>query len=138
MKASPDGNWILYTVADYGTFPIWHRECDLQMMDLETGAMLPMDVVNSDLSDTYHSWSSNSRWVVFASKRGDGQYGKPYFCHMDENGKASKPFVLPQKSASFYETFTRSFNIPDLGKESTGLTTRDAKAMYKAESEAFE
>ena len=33
-KASPDGRWLLYTVADYGTFPIWHRECDLEMMNL--------------------------------------------------------------------------------------------------------
>lgn len=24
-KASPDGRYLLYTVADYGTFPIWHR-----------------------------------------------------------------------------------------------------------------
>lgn len=36
-KASPDGRWLLYTVADYGTFPIWHQECDLQLMDLATG-----------------------------------------------------------------------------------------------------
>lgn len=137
-KASPDGKWLMFTVSAFGTFPLNHRDCTLNMINLETGEINHLDGVKGDMSDTYHSWSSDSRWFVFASKRGDGQYGKPYFCHIDENGKASKPFVLPQRSASFYETFTRSFNIPDLGKESTGLTTRDAKAMYKAESEAFE
>lgn len=114
-KASPDGRWLLYTVADYGTFPIWHQECDLEMMDLGTGRTMPMDRVNSDRSDTYHSWSSNSRWFVFASKRGDGQYGRPYFCHIDEQGNMSKPFVLPQKDSRLYEKSLKSFNIPDLG-----------------------
>ena len=74
-KCSPDGKWIMYTVADYGTFPIWHSECQLEMMNLHTGEILKMDVANSSRSDTYHSWSSDSRWFVFASKRGDGKYG---------------------------------------------------------------
>lgn len=118
-KASPDGKWLLYTVADYGTFPIWHQECDLELMDLTTGTILPLDAANSDRSDTYHSWSSNSRWFVFASKRGDGQYGRPYFCHIDKNGKVTKPFVLPQKDSHLYEKTLKSFNIPDLGLTSS-------------------
>lgn len=36
-KCSPDGKWLLYTVADYGTFPLWHRECSLEMISLESG-----------------------------------------------------------------------------------------------------
>lgn len=115
-KASPDGNWIMYTVADYGTFPIWHRECDLQLMNLGDGTVNSLEAVNSDVSDTYHSWSSNSRWFVFASKREDGQYGKPFLCHIDENGKASKPFAVPQKDPYHYERTLKSYNIPDLGR----------------------
>lgn len=120
-KASPDGRFLVYTVADYGTFPIWHTECDLEMMDLATGGILDMSAANSDRSDTYHSWSSNSRWLVFASKRGDGQYGKPFFCHIGEDGSVSKPFVLPQKDPSFYEKTLKSFNIPDLSSTSVGF-----------------
>ena len=94
-RISPDGRYLLYTVADYGTFPIWHPEADLQMMDLKTGTVDTLAMVNSQKSDTYHSWSSNSRWFVFASKRDDGLYGKPYFCYVDRDGKAHKPFCLP-------------------------------------------
>ena len=71
-KTSPDGRWLLFTVADYGTFPINHKECDLCMIDLASGKIIDLSAVNDDKSDTYHSWSSNSRWFVFASKRGDG------------------------------------------------------------------
>ena len=129
-RVSPDGQYILYTVADYGTFPIWHPEADLQMMNLQTGAIDTLAVVNSQKSDTYHSWSSNSRWFVFASKRDDGLYGKPYFCYIDKNGKAHKPFCLPQQHPTFYDNNLKSFNAPELGKGKVPFDVDDvAKAM---------
>ncbi len=113
-KASPDGRYLLYTVADYGTFPIWHREADLQLMDLQTGAIDALQAVNSDRSDTYHSWSSDSRWFAFASKRGDGQYGRVCFAHIDAEGRVHKPFVLPQSDPEKDDLTLKSYNIPDL------------------------
>lgn len=130
-KASPDGRWLMYTVADYGTFPIWHRECDLEMIDLSSGNIVPLEAVSADRSDTYHSWSSDSGWFVFASKRGDGQYGKPYFSHIDSEGRSTKPFVLPQKDPYFYDRFLRSFNIPDLGKTSVGFDAEVVGQVWK-------
>lgn len=114
-KCSPDGKWILYTVADYGTFPLWHRECSLEMMNIEDGSLADLSAACSDRSDSYHSWSSNSRWIVFASKRGDGQYGRPYIAHIGEDGTASKAFVVPQKDPHHYIESFKSYNIPDLG-----------------------
>lgn len=121
-RVSPDGKQLLYTVSDFGTFPIWHREADLRMLDLATGAIDSLNVVNSPMSDTYHSWSSSGRWFVFASKRDDGLYGKPYFAHVSPDGKVSKPFVLPQESPSFYDHNLRSFNVPDLGQAPVSIT----------------
>ncbi len=129
-RISPDGRFLLYTIADYGTFPIWHPEADLQMMDLATGAVDSLQIVNSQKSDTYHSWSSNSRWFVFASKRDDGLYGKPYFCYIDKEGKAHKPFCLPQEHPAFYDNNLKSFNAPELGKGKVPFDVNDvAKAM---------
>ena len=132
-KCSPDGKWIMYTVADYGTFPIWHTECQLEMMNLHTGEIINMDAANSDRSDTYHSWSSDSRWFVFASKSGDGKYGRPYFCHVDDDGRLTKPFVLPQEDPWLYENSLRSFNIPDL---SDGPVHFDAETIGRMVMEA--
>ena len=129
-RISPDGRFLLYTIADYGTFPIWHPEADLQMMDLAAGAVDSLQIVNSQKSDTYHSWSSNSRWFVFASKRDDGLYGKPYFCYIDKEGKAHKPFCLPQERPAFYDNNLKSFNAPELGKGKVPFDVNDvAKAM---------
>ena len=130
-KASPDGRWLLFTVADYGTFPINHRECDLALMDLQSGEMMPLDVVNADKSDTYHSWSSGSKWFVFASKRGDGMFGKPWFSHVDPDGTVSRPFLLPQKDPHFYDKMLRSFNVPDLGNAPVGFDAREIGHVWK-------
>ena len=129
-RISPDGRYLLYTVADYGTFPIWHPEADLQMINLQTGAIDSLSIVNSEKSDTYHAWSSNSHWFVFASKRDDGLYGKPYFCYVDSHGKAHKPFCLPQQHPTFYDNNLKSFNAPELGKGKVPFDVHDvAKAM---------
>ncbi len=134
-RISPDGRRVLYAVADYGTFPIWHPEADQQMIDLETGEIDELEAVNSQKSDTYHSWSSSGRWFVFASKRDDGLYGKPYFCHVDEDGKVSKPFVLPQREPSYYDDNLKSFNVPELGRGILPFGVSDIRAALGQPSE---
>lgn len=124
-RVSPDGKRLLYTVSDFGTFPIWHREADLQMIDLRSGEIDSLKMVNSRMSDTYHCWSSTDRWFVFASKRDDGLYGKPYFAHVSADGKVSKPFLLPQESPSYYDYNLKSFNVPDLGPVPVSFMPRD-------------
>jgi hypothetical protein len=136
-RISPDGRFLLYTIADYGTFPIWHPEADLQMMNLATGAVDSLQIVNSQKSDTYHSWSSNSRWFVFASKRDDGLYGKPYFCYVDKEGRAHKPFCLPQQHPTFYDNNLKSFNAPELGKGKVPFDVYDVAKAMKQEALHF-
>ena len=136
-RISPDGRYLLYTVADYGTFPIWHPEADLQMMNLQTGAIDSLSIANSEKSDTYHAWSSNSRWFVFASKRDDGLYGKPYFCYVDKQGKVHKPFCLPQQHPTFYDNNLKSFNAPELGKGKVPFDVNDVAKAMKQEAIPF-
>jgi hypothetical protein len=136
-RLSPDGRFVLYTIADYGTFPIWHPEADLQMINLQTGAIDSLSMVNSEKSDTYHSWSSNSRWFVFASKRDDGLYGKPYFCYVDKDGKAHKPFCLPQEHPTFYDNNLKSFNAPELGKGKVPFDVDDVAKTMKEQAISF-
>lgn len=136
-KISPDGRYCLFTVADYGTFPIWHPEADLRMLDLQTGKIDSLSIVNSRKSDTYHNWSHSGRWFVFASKRDDGLYGKPYFCYFDEHGKAHKPFVLPQREPTFYDDCLKSFNIPELSRGPVPFNAIDVENVMKQEAEKF-
>jgi Tol biopolymer transport system component len=115
-RVSPDGKYLLCTTTSYGTFPIWHKDADLCMFDLSTGTQVPTEEANSPDTDSYHSWSSNSKWVVFSSRRLDGLYTRPFIAHVGEGGILSKPFVLPQKSTDYYTLLTKSYNIPEFVK----------------------
>ncbi|MBN1782779.1 PD40 domain-containing protein [bacterium] len=115
-RVSPDGQWLLFTACDYGSFPIYLKSSDLMMLNLGTGALDSLDQVNSDETESHHAWSSNSRWFVFSSKRRNGLLARPYFCHIDANGNISKPFVLPQKDPQFYDQFLKTYNVPEFAR----------------------
>jgi tricorn protease-like protein len=113
-RISPDGNYLLCTLSSYGTFPIWHRDADLYIIDLKKREGKPLDAANSEYADSYHSWSSNSRWIVFSSRRMDGLYTRPFLAYINETGDATKPFLLPQKNAeAYYAELMKSYNIPE-------------------------
>ena len=130
-RVSPDGKRLLYTLSDYGNFSIWHRDADLRMLDLQTGKTDSLSIINSDDVESYHSWSSNSRWVVFASRRLDGQFSRPFIVHVDEQGFCSKPFLLPQESPDYYERSLFSFNIPEFSKTAICINEADLVKISK-------
>lgn len=110
---SPDGKYLLYTMVECGTFPIWHKDADLGMIDLESGLPVDISIVNSDCSDTYHAWSSTGHWIVFSSRRLDNLYTHAYLAYFDGEGQMHKPFLLPQRDPGFYKRFLKSYNIPE-------------------------
>ncbi len=111
-RVSPDGNYLVMTLQDYGCFPIWHKETDLISLNLKTLEAERLDL-NSDYSESYHSWSSNGRWLLFASRRDDGLTTRPYIAYIDETGKSMKPFIVPQRDPEYYDIFLKSFNLPE-------------------------
>ncbi len=117
-RVSPDGRWLCFVRSDYGNFSICHRDANLCMIDLESdsGTYRYLTEANSaEHVDSWHSWSRNSRWLVFSSKRGDGIYTRPYLAHVGEDGTISKAFVLPQKDApSAYDLEMECYNLPEL------------------------
>ncbi|MCD7938327.1 MAG: hypothetical protein LUG98_15830 [Tannerellaceae bacterium] len=115
-RVSPDGNYLLYTLSSYGNFSIWHKDADLYMLNLTTGEHYPLEAANSEEVESYHSWSSNSKWVIFSSRRMDGLYTHPYITYINEEGKATKAVLLPQENPDFYPDCMKSFNIPEFIK----------------------
>ena len=118
-RISPDGRYLCFTLHKYGNFSIWHQDADLWMVDLQTGGSWPLEELNSDSVDSFHSWSSNGRWMIFSSRRDDGLYTRLYISYIDAEGRASKAFMLPQKDPEgYYTRLLMSYNLPQftLGK----------------------
>jgi len=130
-RISPDGKYLILTVADYGTFPIWHKEADLYIINLQNNEIKKMDI-NSDETESYHSWSLNGKWLVFSSKRVDGRSARPYFVYFDSWEKTGKPFVMPQKDPTLYNMMVETYNIPEFVNGKINLNPRD---FYNASRE---
>ena len=126
-RPSYDGKYLMFTLADYGTFPIWHREADLWLFNLKNGSVRPLTEVNSTNTESFHNWNTNSHWFVFSSRRGDGLYTRLYLASIDDQGKVSKPFLLPQENPwEYYDESLYSYNVPDFTKTKVVFDARSA------------
>ena len=93
-RISPDGRFLMYTETAYGQFPVWHKDAEIRMLELER--------------------SSQSDWVVFSSRRDNGLYTLPYICRIQADGRPAKPFLLPQEDPEKYDYQLYSYNLPEL------------------------
>jgi hypothetical protein len=134
-RVSPDGKYLVFTLHKYGNFSIWHKDADLYMVNLATRQITPLSAANSNDVDSYHSWSSNSRWLVFSSRRIDGLYTRPFITYIDKNGVAHKPFLLPQKyPVKFYKNLMFSYNLPEFIKDKVVVNRHDLAKTLKESS----
>lgn len=128
-RISPDGRWLLFCMCDYGCFPIYQPSSDLYMMNLEgarqTGSFVYRRLeISSERCESWHCWSSNGRWVVFSSKRRDGVFTRSYISYVDEGGEVHKPLVLPQKDPGFYDSYLKTFSVPEFVVEPVQTTEK--------------
>jgi len=110
-----------------GNFPVSQDDADLWLMDLKTGESRELKEANSNQCESFHNWSENSRWFVFSSKREDGMYTKLYLASIDDQGKVSKPFLLPQRNPKkYYLEMMDAYNCPDFTKTKVKLNAHEA------------
>ena len=126
-RPSYDGRWLMYCLSERSNFPVFQDDADLWMMDLASGETWPLEKANSKMADSYHNWSSNSKWAVFSSKRENGVYAQLFFTAIGDDGKAAKPFLLPQRNPrKFYREMFDSYNVPDFTKTKVPFDAHEA------------
>ena len=134
-RISPDGRYLMFTLAKSGIFHIWHHDADLRLLDLQTGEVHNMEEINSPDTESYHSWSSNGRWVVFSSRRYDGNYTRPFIVHIDNNGHGSKPFELPCADPDYHRQFLKCYNIPEFMRGPVNIKPQQFADALKQEAQ---
>ena len=123
-RPSPDGRYLLSGVGGYGSFHVWHEDGDLYLTDLATGRTRPLDELNSPRAESFKSWSSNSRWIVFTSRRDDGSYSRLYLSHFGADGRAGKPFLMPQRDPEQNRRLFKSYNVPEFTVDEVRWSTK--------------
>lgn len=103
-KYSPDGKWIVFCQAD--SYMLLQPDSELYIVPAEGGTARRLRY-NTARMNSWHSWSSNSRWLVFSSKV-NTPYTQLFLTHIDEEGNDSPPVLLERFTAP-----DRAANIPE-------------------------
>lgn len=103
-RYSPDGKWIVFCQAE--NFMLLQRDSKLFIMPASGGTPRLMNC-NTHSMNSWHSWSPNSKWLVFSSKK-RGPYTQLYLTHIDENGNDSPPVYLENLAFN-----SKAANIPE-------------------------
>lgn len=126
-RPSYNGRWLMFCMSERSNFPVFQNDADLWLMDMQTREYRPLVEVNSAETDSYHNWSSDSHWFVFSSRREDGMYTRLYLAGIDEHGKATKPFLLPQRNPlKYYQELFDAYNVPDFTKTKVSFNAHEA------------
>jgi len=103
-KYSPDGKWIVFCKAK--NYMLLRPDSDLYIIPAAGGEARRLEH-NTARMNSWHSWSSNSRWLVFSSKA-NGPYTQLFLTHIDEHGNDTPPVLLERFTSS-----DRAANIPE-------------------------
>jgi Tol biopolymer transport system component len=124
-RVSPDGRRLLFCMASCGSLFPFQSGSDLHLMEIASRKYQRPEC-NSQQSESWHSWSSNSRWIVFTSMRDVPLLSRLYFSYIDSKGNATKPFLLPQKDPSSYDLCLNVYyNVPELVSGPIAITQRE-------------
>jgi Flp pilus assembly protein TadD len=103
-KFSPDGKWIIFCKAE--NYMLLMPDSELYIIPAEGGEARRLRA-NTPRMNSWHSWSSNGRWLVFSSKANTA-YTQLFLTHIDEQGESTPPVVLDRFTGS-----DRAANIPE-------------------------
>ena len=104
-KYSPDGKWIVFCKAR--SFMLLQPDSKLWIMPADYSQPPRELKYNTSLMNSWHSWSPNSRWLVFSSKI-NSPYTELFLKHIDKDGNDSPPVRLYMFSST-----DRARNIPE-------------------------
>jgi tetratricopeptide (TPR) repeat protein len=103
-RYSPDGRWIAFCKAS--SFMLLQPDSRIFIMPAQGGTPRLMNC-NTPLMNSWHSWSPNSRWLVFSSKA-NTPYTQLFITHVDSAGNDAPPVLLEQ-----FTQPDRAANIPE-------------------------
>lgn len=103
-KYSPDGKWIVFCQSA----SMMSLQPDSRLFIVPANGGTPRDMeCNTSRMNSWHSFSPNSRWMVFSTKRFN-PFTQLFMTYIDENGKSSPPVWL-----EYFRQPSAASNLPE-------------------------
>ena len=131
QHVSSDNRYVLFAEGPNGLFHIWHPSAQIEILDQQTGELLDTKAMNSNRAESYPSFSSNDRWILFESRRDDGNYTRDYLAYFDKDGRVHKAFLVPQEDPEFFRLSLFSWSRPEFMVEPVKVTPK----MFQEQAE---
>ena len=103
-RISPDGKWIVFVECRNGQ--LMRPDSQLYIAPFSGGEARRMRA-NTSRMNSWHSFSPNGRWMVFASKARSA-YTQMYLTHIDAEGQDSPAIIIDNATAA-----NRAVNLPE-------------------------
>jgi hypothetical protein len=100
----PDGRWIVFCRAK--SYMLLQPDSELYIIPAEGGSARRLRC-NTSRMNSWHSFSPNGKWLVFASKA-YSDYTQLCLTHIDENGYSTSAVLMAHLTAK-----NRAANIPE-------------------------
>lgn len=133
-KINVDGKYMMFRMGKYGMYMQTNKTADIYMMDLQTKKYYALDSLNSPQADHFHDFSSNGKWIVYESKKEDGNYARVYFSYFDKNGVAHKPFAIPHENPLWDKELLKSYNCTEFTTCSNDKVSKDYHKILETSS----
>jgi len=114
-RYSPDGRWIVFCQAQ--SYMLLQPDSALYIVPAVGGQSRRLRC-NTQRMNSWHSWSPNGKWLVFASKA-FSDYTQLCLTHIDEHGYSTPALRLDHLSAA-----DRAANIPEFVNVHAGAITQ--------------
>lgn len=139
-SVSPDGKWIVYCQAD--NYMMLRPDSRLYIVPVKGGEARKLKCNLPNLN-SWHDWSPNGKWLVFASKS-FSIFTDLFLTHIDADGNASVPVLIDIKKrmdcALNYpmfvnrdpkKPFTMNYNYVNTTEILEALDQKDTTMVYK-------
>ncbi len=120
-RISPDRRWLVYTSSASGL--MLQPDAELWIVPSQGGVPRRMNLNLSPMS-SWHSWSSNGHWLLFASKA-ESLYTRAYLSYIDDKGFSSPPVLLHRLGEA-----DAAVNVPELVPLAPGAIHRIQLPLY--------
>lgn len=117
-RIAPNGKWVSFCRSNKPRGIFARQSSDIYLWSASDNSVRKLELNRDNAMDSWHDWSSDSRWLVFSSKRSSNHLTGLYLSYIDDNGISHPPVKLASEIGHKVNTpqfVPRQFDLSAVG-----------------------